>query len=38
MKGDMQGKPCFGVQLKIVNDKEVELPCDGAAIGHLMVR
>ena len=33
-----QGKPCYGVQLKIVSDTGVELPRDGIARGHLMVR
>ncbi len=33
-----QGRPGFGVELKIVNNEGKELPRDGAAFGDLMVR
>ncbi|MDX1696359.1 MAG: AMP-binding protein, partial [Ketobacteraceae bacterium] len=33
-----QGRPVFGVQLKIVDDQGKELPQDGKAFGRLMVR
>jgi fatty-acyl-CoA synthase len=34
----MQGRAVFGVDLKITDDKGAELPRDGKAFGHLMVR
>ena len=33
-----QGRPIFGVDMKIVDDDGLELPHDGKAFGHLMVR
>ncbi|MBL4795269.1 MAG: long-chain-fatty-acid--CoA ligase [Pseudomonadales bacterium] len=33
-----QGRPVFGVQLKIVDDENKELPHDGAAFGRLLVK
>lgn len=33
-----QGRPCFGVQMKIVNDDNQPLPHDGKAFGRLMVK
>ncbi len=33
-----QGRPMFGVEMKIVNDEGVELPRDGVAFGRLLVR
>ncbi len=33
-----QGRPVFGVELKIIDDDGNELPCDGKAFGNLMVR
>ena len=33
-----QGRPCFGVELKITNDKGDALPNDGKSYGHLLVR
>jgi acyl-CoA synthetase (AMP-forming)/AMP-acid ligase II len=33
-----QGRPIFGVELKITDDEGHELPRDGVAFGHLMVR
>ena len=33
-----QGKPIYGVELKVVDDAGVELPKDGKSQGHLMVR
>lgn len=33
-----QGRPPFGVDMKIVDDEGVELPRDGVAFGRLMVR
>ncbi|MCG8443221.1 MAG: AMP-binding protein, partial [Caulobacterales bacterium] len=33
-----QGRPCFGVELKIVDDAGQELPRDGVAAGNLLVR
>ena len=33
-----QGKPIYGVELKVVDDTGVELPKDGKSQGHLMVR
>ncbi len=33
-----QGRPVFGVEMKIVNDKGEALPHDGKAFGDLMVR
>jgi fatty-acyl-CoA synthase len=33
-----QGRPPFGVEMKITNDDDRELPRDGAAFGHLKVR
>ncbi|HJU20178.1 MAG TPA: long-chain-fatty-acid--CoA ligase [Stellaceae bacterium] len=33
-----QGRPVFGVEMKIVDDEGRELPHDGASIGELMVR
>lgn len=33
-----QGRGVFGVEMKIVNDKGVELPRDGKAFGNLLVR
>ena len=33
-----QGRACFGVQLKIVDDNGDELPQDGTAFGRLLVR
>ena len=33
-----QGRPVFGVEMKIVDDQENELPHDGKAYGELMVR
>ena len=33
-----QGRPCFGVEMKIVDDDNKELPWDGKAFGALKVR
>lgn len=33
-----QGRPCFGVQMKIVNDDNEPLPHDGKAFGRLLVK
>lgn len=33
-----QGRPCFGVEMKIVDDDNKELPWDGKAFGSLKVR
>ena len=33
-----QGRPCFGVEMKIVDDENKELPWDGKAFGSLKVR
>ena len=33
-----QGRPCYGVDMKIVNDANEPLPEDGAAFGELKVR
>lgn len=33
-----QGRPCFGVRMKIVDDENNELPHDGVAFGRLMVK
>ena len=33
-----QGRPLFGVEMKIIDDEGHDLPCDGVAFGHLMVR
>jgi fatty-acyl-CoA synthase len=33
-----QGRPCFGVQMKIVNDDNDALPHDGKAFGRLLVK
>ena len=33
-----QGRPVFGVQLKIVDDMEADLPHDGVTSGNLMIR
>lgn len=33
-----QGRPIFGVQIKITDDEENELPWDGKTSGHLYVR
>ena len=33
-----QGKPIYGVELKVVDDAGFELPKDGKSQGHLMVR
>tara|TARA_B110000046_G_scaffold42832_1_gene47581 strand:- start:456 stop:2057 length:1602 start_codon:yes stop_codon:yes gene_type:complete len=33
-----QGKPLYGVKMKIVNDEGVEQPHDGKSFGHLLVR
>jgi acyl-CoA synthetase (AMP-forming)/AMP-acid ligase II len=33
-----QGRPCFGVQMKIVDDNNAPLPHDGIAFGRLMVK
>jgi len=33
-----QGRPPFGVELKIVDDGGVDLPCDGLTPGRLMAR
>ena len=33
-----QGRPIYGVELKVVDDKGNELPKDGESQGHLMVR
>ncbi len=33
-----QGRPVFGVEMKIVNEKNESLPHDGIAFGHLLVR
>jgi fatty-acyl-CoA synthase len=33
-----QGRPVFGVEMKIVNDKGESLPRDGVAFGNLLVR
>ena len=33
-----QGKPIYGVELKVVDDMGIELPKDGESQGHLMVR
>lgn len=35
---ESQGRPCYGVELKIVDDDGNELPRDGEAQGDLMVR
>ena len=35
---ESQGRPCYGVELKIVDDDGKELPRDGEAQGDLMVR
>ncbi|WP_170759771.1 long-chain-fatty-acid--CoA ligase [Ruegeria lacuscaerulensis] len=35
---ESQGRPCFGVELKIVNDDGKELPNDGETQGDLLVR
>ncbi len=34
----MQGRPIPGVQIRIVDEKDVELPWDGASIGEVQVR
>ena len=34
----MQGRPIPGVQIRIVDDKNIELPWDGASIGEVQVR
>lgn len=34
----LQGRLCFGTQARIVDDSGADLPHDGAAFGHLMVR
>lgn len=33
-----QGRPPFGIEMKIVDDEAVELPRDGVAFGRLLVR
>ena len=33
-----QGRPCYGIDMKIVNDANESLPEDGAAFGELKVR
>ena len=33
-----QGRPVYGLEMKIINDAGVELPHDGVAFGDLMVR
>lgn len=33
-----QGRPCFGVQMKIVNDNNEAFPHDGKAFGRLLVK
>ncbi|MGB5950020.1 MAG: 3-(methylthio)propionyl-CoA ligase [Parvibaculum sp.] len=33
-----QGRPPYGVEMKITDDEGVELPWDGKAFGHLLVR
>lgn len=33
-----QGRPVYGVEMKIVDDAGTELPRDGKAFGHLLVR
>ena len=33
-----QGKPIYGVELKVVDDAGIELPKDGESQGHLLVR
>lgn len=33
-----QGRPVFGIDLKIVDEEGKELPRDGEAVGHLLVR
>jgi fatty-acyl-CoA synthase len=33
-----QGRPLFGVEMKIVDDEDRELPRDGSAFGHLKVK
>ena len=33
-----QGKPIYGVELKVVDDAGIELPKDGESQGHLMVK
>ena len=33
-----QGRPCYGIDMKIVNDANENLPEDGAAFGELKVR
>lgn len=33
-----QGRPVFGVEMKIVNEKNESLPHDGIEFGHLLVR
>ena len=33
-----QGRPVYGVEMKIVNDEGIELPHDGVAFGNLLVR
>lgn len=35
---DKQGRPIFGVDMKIVDDNGAELPWDGKAFGELLVR
>ncbi|RKU28767.1 long-chain fatty acid--CoA ligase [Candidatus Poribacteria bacterium] len=34
----MQGRPIPGVQIRIVNDKDIELPWDGTSIGEVQVK
>lgn len=34
----MQGRPIPGVQIRIVDEKDIELPWDGASIGEVQVR
>jgi len=33
-----QGRPAFGVELRLVDDEDRELPCDGETSGRLQVR
>lgn len=34
----MQGRPIPGVQIRVVNDSDIELPWDGVSIGEVQVR
>ncbi len=33
-----QGRPAFGTEIRVVDDRGLELPRDGAAVGNLMAR